>query len=137
MEMEEMRRRVAQARVGRLATIDPDGGPNLVPFVFALEGDTLYSSVDEKPKRTRQLRRLENLRHDPRFTVLVDHYEEEWPAVWWVRLKGRGRVIDEGVERDRALGLLGEKYEQYDGEAPQGAVIALDVEEWRGWAYTD
>jgi PPOX class probable F420-dependent enzyme len=137
MEMEEIRRRVAEARVGRLATIDPDGRPNLVPFVFALESETLYSSVDQKPKRTRQLRRLENLRRDPRFTVLVDHYEEEWPAVWWVRLKGRGRVIAEGAERDRALGLLGEKYPQYDGEAPQGAVIALDVEEWRGWAYTD
>jgi PPOX class probable F420-dependent enzyme len=137
MEMEEMRRRVAEARVGRLATIDPDGGPNLVPFVFALERDTLYSSVDEKPKRTRQLQRLENLRRDPRFTVLVDHYEEDWPAVWWVRLKGRGRVIAEGAERDRALVLLGEKYRQYDSEAPQGAVIALDVEEWRGWAYTD
>lgn len=132
-----MRRRIADARVGRLATIDLDGRPNVVPFVFVLEGDTLYSSVDEKPKRTRRLQRLENLRRDPRFTVLVDHYEEDWPAVWWVRLRGQGRVIEEGPERERAIRVLGEKYEQYDAEAPQGAVIALEVEEWRGWAYTE
>lgn len=131
-----MRRRVMEARVGRLATIDPDGGPNVVPFVFTLDGDTLYSSVDQKPKRTRQLRRLENLRRDPRFTVLVDHYEEDWARVWWVRLRGRGRVIEEGPEREHAMRLLGEKYDQYDEEPPQGAVIALDVEQWRGWAYT-
>jgi PPOX class probable F420-dependent enzyme len=130
-----MRRRVAGARVGRLATIDPDGRPNVVPFVFAVQGDTLFSSVDEKPKRTRDLRRVENLRRDPRFTVLVDHYEEDWPKVWWVRLKGRGRVIDEGPERDEALRLLREKYDQYAEEGPQGPVIALDVEDWRGWAY--
>jgi PPOX class probable F420-dependent enzyme len=137
MDEDEMRRRVAEARVGRLATIDPDGRPNVVPFVFALEGDTLYSSVDEKPKRTRHLRRLENLRRDPRFTVLVDDYDEDWPTVWWVRLRGRGRVIEEGPERARALRSLGEKYDQYDTEPPQGAVIALDVEDWRGWAYAE
>jgi PPOX class probable F420-dependent enzyme len=134
---EEMRRRVAAERVGRLATIDPDGRPNVVPFVFALEGDTLYTSVDEKPKRTRQLRRVENLQRDSRFTVLIDHYEEDWPSVWWVRIKGRGRVIWEGPERDHAIRLLGEKYRQYEEEGPQGPVIALDVEEWKGWAYED
>lgn len=137
MDLEELRRRVAGARVARLATIDPDGAPNVVPLVFAVEGDTLYSSVDEKPKRSRELRRLENLRRDPRFMLLVDHYEEEWPAVWWVRLRGRGRVIERGAERERALRLLAEKYDQYEEQAPQGAVIALDVEDWRGWAYAE
>jgi PPOX class probable F420-dependent enzyme len=137
MDEDEMRRRVAAARVGRVTTIDPDGSPNVVPFVFVLDGDTLYSSVDEKPKRTKELRRLANLRRDPRFMVLVDHYEEDWPTVWWVRLRGRGRVIDAGPERERALRLLREKYSQYEQEAPQGAVVALDVEEWRGWAYTE
>jgi PPOX class probable F420-dependent enzyme len=134
---EEMRRRVGEARVARVATIDPDGSPNVVPFVFVLDDDTLYSSVDEKPKRTRELRRLTNLRRDPRFMVLVDHYEEDWPRVWWVRLRGRGRVIDEAPEREQALRLLGEKYHQYEQETPQGAVVALDVEQWSGWAYTD
>lgn len=130
-----MRRLVAEARVARLATLDPDGSPNLVPFVFALDGDTLYSSVDEKPKRTRRLRRLENIRRNPQVTVLVDHYEEEWRRLWWVRLRGRGRVIEEGPERDRALALLGKKYPQYRASPPEGPVIGVDVTDWRGWSW--
>src|SRR5919106_3558373 len=136
MDQEEMRRRVAAARVARLATIDPDGTPNVVPVVFVLDGDTLYSSVDEKPKRTRELQRLENLRRDPRFMIVIDHYDEDWPAVWWVRLRGRGRVLEGGSEREDALRLLTEKYHQYQHEGPQGAVVALDVDQWRGWAYS-
>lgn len=130
-----MRRLVADARVGRLATLDPDGRPNLVPFVFALEGDSLYSSVDEKPKGSRRLRRVENLRRDPEVTVLVDHYEEDWPGLWWVRLRGRGRVLEDGPERARALALLRDKYPQYREAPPRGPVIAVDVIEWRGWSW--
>ena len=131
-----MRRLVAEARVARMATIDPDGRPHLVPLVFALEGETLYSSIDDKPKRTTRVRRLANLRANPdRVTVLVDHYEEEWPQLWWVRLRGTGRVLEEGPERDRGLGLLREKYPQYRDMPPRGAVVALDIAEWRGWSW--
>ena len=69
-----LRERVAAARVARLATIDPDGRPHLVPIVFVLDGETLYTAVDEKPKRSRTLRRIENARARPDVTVLVDHY---------------------------------------------------------------
>lgn len=131
-----MRRLVADARVARMATIDPDGRPHLVPLVFALEGETLYSSIDDKPKRTMRVRRLANLRANPdRVTVLVDHYEEAWPEVWWVRLRGTGRVLEEGPERDRGLALLAQRYPQYRDMPPQGAVIALDITEWRGWSW--
>ncbi len=131
-----MRRLVADARVARMATIDPDGRPHLVPLVFALDGEILYSSIDEKPKRTPRVRRLANIRANPdRVTVLVDHYEEEWPQLWWVRLRGTGRVLEEGPERDRGIGLLVEKYPQCRDSLPRGAVIALDVTEWRGWSW--
>jgi PPOX class probable F420-dependent enzyme len=70
--------RVREARVGRLATLDADGSPHLVPFCFALDGDVLYSAVDEKPKRSRRLKRLESIRRRPEVAVLVDHYEEDW-----------------------------------------------------------
>src|SRR5262249_24061232 len=70
--------RLTAARVARLATTDPDGRPHLVPIVFALDGDTLYSAVDRKPKRSRTLRRIENARARPEVTILVDHYAEEW-----------------------------------------------------------
>jgi PPOX class probable F420-dependent enzyme len=125
--------RLATARVARLATIDPDGRPHLVPIVFALEGDTLYTAVDRKPKRSRTLRRIENARARPDVTILVDHYHEDWNALWWIRLRGRARVLDGGAERERALQLLREKYPQYASEPPDGPVLAVDVADVREW----
>jgi PPOX class probable F420-dependent enzyme len=123
-----------QARVARLATIDPDGRPHLVPITFALAGDVLYSAVDSKPKRSRRLRRIENARARPEVTVLVDCYEEDWSRLWWLRLRGTARVLDRGDEFDRALSLLGDKYEQYRANPPGGPVLAVDVTERREWA---
>jgi PPOX class probable F420-dependent enzyme len=125
--------RLTAARVARLATTDPDGRPHLVPIVFALEGDTLYSAVDRKPKRSRRLRRIENARVRPDVTILVDHYDEDWGRLWWIRLRGRARVLDEGEERERAIALLQEKYPQYRREPPDGPVLAVDVTEVRDW----
>src|SRR5205814_10161694 len=105
--------RLTSARVARLATTDADGRPHLVPIVFALGGDTLYSAVDRKPKRSSRLRRIENARARPDVTVLVDHYDEDWSQLWWVRLSGHARVLDAGEERELALALLAEKYPQY------------------------
>ncbi len=128
-----LRERVEAARVARLATIDPDGRPHLVPIAFVLAGETLYSAVDEKPKRSRTLRRIENARARPDVTVLVDHYEDDWQRLWWVRLRGRARVLDGGDEAERALRLLGDKYEQYREQPPRPPVLAVDVVEWRDW----
>ena len=131
----DLLRRAAAARVARLATVDPDGGVHLVPFCFVLEGDVLYSAVDQKPKRSRDLRRLRNLRERPRATVLIDHYEEEWSELWWLRLSGTARILEaDEPEARRALALLADKYPQYRREPPPGPVIALDVTERRGWA---
>ena len=120
--------------MARLATTDPDGRPHLVPIVFALEGDTLYSAVDSKPKRSRRLRRIENARARPDVTVLVDHYADDWDDLWWIRLRGRARVLDGGEEHDRAIALLTEKYPQYRAEPPEGPVLAVDVVEVRTWS---
>jgi PPOX class probable F420-dependent enzyme len=67
-------------------------------------------------------------------TVLVDHYEDDWSRLWWVRLRGRARVLDEGDEAEEALRLLAEKYEPYRREPPGPPVLAVDVAEWRGWS---
>lgn len=134
MDAAEIRERVAAARVARLATVGADGRPHLVPICFALDGDTLYSAVDRKPKRSPALQRLANVRGHPEVAVLVDHYDEDWSALWWVRLRGAARVLETGDERERALQLLGQKYEQYEDQPPDGAVLAVDVDEWRGWA---
>jgi len=126
--------RLTTARVARLATTDPDGRPHLVPIVFALDGDTLYSAVDRKRKRSSKLRRIENARARPDVTILVDHYDEDWSLLWWIRLRGRARVLDDGDERERALALLAEKYPQYRAEPPDGPVLAVDVTEIRDWS---
>jgi PPOX class probable F420-dependent enzyme len=132
--MQDLRSRVAAERVARLATVDPDGRPHLVPVVFALVDDTLYTAVDAKPKRSRTLRRIENARERPDVTVLVDHYEENWTRLWWARLRGRARVLDRGEEAERALEALTAKYEQYLQAPPGLPVLAVDVDEWRGWS---
>ena len=126
--------RLTSARVARLATTDPDGRPHLVPIVFAVERDTLYSAVDRKPKRSTTLRRIENARARPDVTVLVDHYEDDWQQLWWIRLRGRARVLDDGQERAHALALLREKYPQYLTEPPDGPVLAVDILETRLWS---
>jgi PPOX class probable F420-dependent enzyme len=125
--------RLTTARVARLATTDPDGRPHLVPIVFVLEGNTLYSAVDRKPKRSTKLRRIENARARPDVTILIDHYDEEWNRLWWIRLRGRARVLDDGDERESALALLAAKYAQYRSEPPDGPVLAVDITEIRTW----
>jgi PPOX class probable F420-dependent enzyme len=126
--------RLTAARVAKLATLDPDGRPHLVPIVFAVDGDTLYSAVDAKPKRSRTLRRIENARARPDVTVLVDHYDDDWTKLWWIRLRGRARVLDDGAECEHALELLREKYAQYRDEPPGPPVLAVDVTEVREWS---
>ena len=120
--------------MARLATTDPDGRPHLVPIVFALDGDTLYSAVDRKRKRSTTLRRIENARARPEVTILVDHYDDDWTRLWWIRLRGNARILDTGEERAHALQLLREKYPQYRNEPPDGPVLAVDVTEVREWA---
>jgi PPOX class probable F420-dependent enzyme len=134
MDDAELRRRVASARVARLATIEDDGRAHLVPICFAVEGDLLVNAVDGKPKRSPDLRRLRNLRARPWATVLVDHYEEDWSRLWWARLRGPAEVLGDGDESRRALALLIAKYPQYQRDPPAGPVIAMRLAEWRGWS---
>ncbi len=133
MTAAEARRRLAAARVARLATVDTRGRPHLVPIVFALARETIYSVVDAKPKRTTELRRLENVRSNPWASVLVDHYDDaDWSALWWVRADGAARVLEPAEpEADHAVRLLAERYPQ---QRAAGPVLAIDVERWSGWS---
>lgn len=105
---------VAGARVARLATVGPDGGPHVLPFCFVLLGDRLYSVVDDKPKPSRtRLGRLRNLAAEPRAAVVVDHYSEAWGELRYVLLRGRAALVDDEAEYVTALAALTSKYEQY------------------------
>jgi PPOX class probable F420-dependent enzyme len=130
----EARRLLGEARVARLATVRPDGGPHVVPIVFALVGDTVWFAVDDKPKRSRRLQRLANLERDPRASVLVDAYDDDWTRLWWVRADGRARVVGPGEERDEALAALAAKYPRYRDRPPGGPAVAVAVERWAWWS---
>ena len=135
MDEAEARARFAAARVARVATVDADGRPHLVPIVFVLDGDDVFSIVDAKPKSSPKLKRLRNIETNPRISLLVDHYDEEWESLWWVRADGTARVVEEGPERDRAIALLREKYPQYETWSdPIGAAMVVHVERWRSWS---
>jgi PPOX class probable F420-dependent enzyme len=130
----DVRSLVAGAPVGRLATLGTDGRPHLVPCCFVLDGEVLYSAVDAKPKRSPDLQRLAHVRARPDVALLVDHYEEDWSKLWWVRLRGKGRVLEAGPEADRARSLLARKYPQYRHQPPTGPVLAVDVTDWQAWS---
>jgi PPOX class probable F420-dependent enzyme len=123
--------RFAAARVARLATAGP-AGPHIVPIVFAVVGEVIYHAIDHKPKRTTALKRLENLRADPRASVLADGYDEDWERLWWVRADGVGSILAPG--HAEAIGALREKYEQYRARPPLGPVVAVKVERWSEWS---
>jgi PPOX class probable F420-dependent enzyme len=128
------RDRVAGARHAVLATITPDGRPHAVPIVFALDGDQLITAVDAKPKSTRDLQRLRNLRVRPQAAVLAEHYDEDWSLLWWVRVDVEAELVEEPAERVRTgAGLLARRYPQYGGVAPAGPLIVLRAVAWVGW----
>jgi PPOX class probable F420-dependent enzyme len=131
----EARRRLASARIGRLATADASGVPHVVPFVFVLLGDTLYWAVDHKPKRSRDLKRLSNIAANPNVEAVVDGYDDEdWSRLWWVRAAGRAEVVTDDAERATALDALAEKYRQYDDQRPEGPVVATHLIRITGWS---
>ena len=131
----EARARTASARVARLATANPSGTIDLVPVTFALTGDRLVTAVDHKPKSTTRLRRLDNIRFQPAVTLLVDHYEDNsWDELWWVRLRGLARVVEDGPDHEAAVAALVRRYEPYVEQPPTGPVIIVEVTEWHGWS---
>jgi PPOX class probable F420-dependent enzyme len=129
--------RLARAPVGTLATVRPDGTPHVVPFVFAVRGRTLYWAVDRKPKRTTDLQRLANIRAIPAVSVLVDHYEDDWTRLWWVRADGTARILDAGEERNGAIELLRRRYARYRDAPPDGPAVAIEVRRCTGWRASD
>ena len=118
--MTRMNRREAafirQARVGHLATVDEHGQPLNVPFCFAFDGECMYSPIDEKPKTAapRELKRIRNIRANPRVSVVVHHYDDEdWSRLGHVIIQGEAGVLSEGAAHRKAVRLLRRKYSQY------------------------
>jgi PPOX class probable F420-dependent enzyme len=123
-------------RVGHLATADARGNPHVVPVCFAIAGDSLYITIDEKPKRTvaRPLKRLRNMMDNPSAAFVADRYDEDWTRLGWVMLRGRAEILADGPEHDSAQELLRERYPQYRAmQLAELPVIALRIEQVTGW----
>lgn len=129
-------RLVQQARVARLATVVEAGRPHLVPIVFAIHQEAIVTPIDRKPKRTTALRRLANIRSNPNVAMLVDHFEDDWSRLWWVRVGGRAEIPD-GADRESRLASLVAKYPQYRVQPPDGPVIEIAVDRFRYWSARD
>ena len=133
MSPHEARARFAQARVARLASADANGDPRVVPIVFAVDGDRIVTAIDGKPKSGGMLRRLRNIESNPRVSILVDHYDEDWSHLWWARADGHARLLGVGPDADAALSLLRQRYPQYGAVALTGPVLVIGVDRWSGW----
>jgi len=103
---------LADARVARLATADAAGRPHVVPVCHALDGDAVYVTIDAKPKGSRPLKRIRNLRENPAAALVADRYDEDWSRLGWVMVQGRAEVLDAvialRVERASSWGRLAE-----------------------------
>jgi PPOX class probable F420-dependent enzyme len=124
--------RFESARVARLATVTASGAPNVVPVVFVVVEDLLWTAVDAKPKSTRRLARLANIRANPAVSVLVDHYGEDWSTLWWVRAEGTAQVLE--TETSLAVTALAGKYPQYVLDPPLGPFIRVRLQSWSSWS---
>ena len=127
-------------RIARLASADARGEPHVVPVCFALDGETVYVSVDEKPKRDagRPLKRIRNLLENPAVSLVADHYEEDWRRLGWVMLRGRAEILYRGEEHDLAQRLLRARYPQYRTmRLASLPVIAVRVRRVTSWGDLD
>jgi PPOX class probable F420-dependent enzyme len=129
-------RRLMTVPVVRLATADEHGRPHLVTVTFTASKGTVYTAVDHKPKTTRHLKRLANIRANPRVSLLADHYEDDWNNLWWVRVDGHARVMEDEKEMAAPIALLADRYHQYRERPPEGPVIAVLIDHWTGWTAT-
>lgn len=126
--------RFALAPVAVLSTVGSDGVPHVVPIVFAVgEDDTVYTAVDAKRKSTQRLRRLANIAANPRVSLLVDHYEDDWAKLWWVRADGVATVHEGGEQMAVGYAALRKKYPQYERIALDGPVVTVSVMHWSSW----
>src|SRR5260370_1995902 len=128
MDEAEGRRGLAGSKVAHLATVSPEGRPHVVPIVFALEGDTLYFAVDSKPKKTTKLTRLKNIAANPAVSVLVDHYENDWTKLWWVRADGTAHAVTDDIEPQRAIDLLPIRYKHHPNDPPRRPPPAIPID---------
>jgi len=133
---EAERRFLAHRRIAHLATADSRAVPHVVPVCFVMSEDTLYITIDEKPKRqpAAALKRLRNIAENAAVAVVADRYDEDWSLLGWVMLRGHAEVLTDGTEHQRAQALLRSRYPQLEAmQISQHPVIAVRIERTTSW----
>jgi len=136
MLTDEQRKFLDARRVARFATADGRGRPHVVPICYAVAGESVYFSIDRKPKRDAgaPLKRIANIRENPHVALVVDRYEEDWRRLGWVMLRGRAEVLSSGAEHDEAQTMLKARYPQLrDMQIADLPVVAVRIERVTGW----
>lgn len=134
MLTDQQRRFLEAGRVARLATADAAGRPHVVPICYAPSGESVYFTIDQKPKRTSRLKRLSNLRENPFAALVVDRYDEDWSRLAWVMLRGRAEILDFGPEHDAAQADLRARYPQLAAMRIEDLpVVAIRIERASSW----
>ena len=133
----EVRARLEAARIARLATLDAERRPHVVPICFVWDSPVFYSAIDRKPKRVAPIRlaRLKNIAETGRVALLVDQYDEDWTRLWYVLVRGDAEMVSTPAEQQRAIQLLRAKYPQYDinmlvDDAPVLRITPVRVTAW-------
>ena len=127
-------------RVARFATADPGGQPHIVPICYAVSGDSVYFTIDEKPKRLtgKPLKRIRNLQQNPHVALVVDRYDEDWTRLGWVMVQGEAALLDNGEEHSKAQRLLKARYPQLDEmQISELPVIAIRIKRVVSWGSLD
>jgi len=136
LDSAEARRRFATSPVLRLATVSGDGRPHVVPCTFVVDdAGRIAIGIDNKPKSSTNLRRLRNIADNPRVSLLVDHYVDDWTRLWWARADGLATVEWSGDAHTAHWKRLRAKYRQYIGQVLDGPIIVITVDSWTGWAF--
>jgi PPOX class probable F420-dependent enzyme len=128
--------RFSKEPIARLATVSTSRKPRIVPITFAIVGEFLFTMVDQKPKTTMHLHRLENIAQNPEVSLLADEYDTDWTRLWWVRIDGEAAVVESGSNWSIAQRLLMEKYHQYLTDPPMGPAIVVAVNDVTWWEWS-
>jgi len=133
----EIHAKLELARIARLATVNREQRPHVIPICFVWDGSVFYSAIDRKPKRVAPTRlvRLKNIEEIPHVALLVDQYDEDWTRLWYVLVRGEAELVSAPVERKRAIQHLRAKYPQYDesllaDDAPILRITPVRVTAW-------
>jgi PPOX class probable F420-dependent enzyme len=129
---------LASQPVARLATLDGNDGPQVLPVCFAATEDSVYITIDQKPKSgdPRKLKRLQNIQRNPKVALVADHYDnDDWSQLRWLMVRGEAEILDDGDEHGTAQDLLRTRYLQYrEMELSDLPVIAIRITSVRGWS---